>query len=541
MKITSAARLGALFVAIALMINPLESWAATPKAAGLCTKVNQRAKISGAEYVCSKSGKKLIWVKVKQTPAPQPKPSPSPSQSQSQSQGSGQQQQQGNFVLGQLGAACSKNGEIAWNGFLVAACKNGVVKYALSSDVPKAPAGGFKSRPSWYPTLTQVMQGGSSTEPTCKSSTITFTHPVVPLAEMAPSIPYGMMVSGHVTPIDHGYFGIKALSKSPSQLTDADYVKVTAPADGVITELSNLGSPNSNRVRISHGCGVYTVYMVLNKPSGVLAKYADELATKGYVQLNVAIKAGEEFGSQRDTMLDFNVFAADTWLSGFANPGSYLSAETSKPYTADFLPFFKSDIRTVLEGFMQRTSAPRSGKIDHDVVGAAAGNWFLDGTNGYAGNFNSAYENATTFVPTGFIPGKNEYSWNHLAIAPHEVDTAHWIFSTGWFADPKGDATQALMVISGSQVQPDKLTSSSGVVVYELAQASPILPVGSAARTPGSQEPWPIGYTVGPGRSLGIVALQVNADNSLTIEIIPGATSATQFTGFTANKRTYTR
>ena len=241
MKITLAARLGGLLVAIALIFAPLESWAATAKAGGVCTKVSQKAKISGAEYVCTKSGKKLIWVKVKQTPAPQPQPS--------QSQGPGQQQQQqqqGKFLLGQLGAACSKNGEIAWNGYLVAACKNGVVKYALSSDVPKAPAGGFKSRPSWYPTLTQVMQGGTSTEPTCKSSAITFTHPVVPLAEMAPSIPYGMMVSGHVTPIDHGYFGIKALSKSPSQLTDADYVKVTAPADGVITELSNLGSPNSN-------------------------------------------------------------------------------------------------------------------------------------------------------------------------------------------------------------------------------------------------------------------------------------------------------
>lgn len=39
-----------------------------------------------------------------------------------------------------------------------------------------------------------------------------------------------------------------------------------------------------------------------------------------------------------------------------------------------------------------KTSSPRVGKLDHDVIGTAAGNWFLDGTFGYGGNFNSVYE-----------------------------------------------------------------------------------------------------------------------------------------------------
>jgi hypothetical protein len=402
---------------------------------------------------------------------------------------------------------------------LVAICKNGKIRYAISSDFPKAPNGGYTSRPTWYPTLSQVMSGGNSAEPTCSPSSIKFTKPVVPLDKMAPSIPYGMMVSGHVTPIDHAYFGISSLAKSQSERSESDWVSVTAPGDGTITELSTLGAPNTNRVTINHGCNVYTVYMVLNKPSGVLAKYVDELAAKGSVSLNLKVKAGDEFGRQRDNMLDFNVFDGTQWLSGFANPASYLTAETWKPYTADFLPFFSDDIRSGIEKWMQKTSAPRTGKIDHDVIGAAAGNWFLDGTFGYGGNFNSVYEKATSPVGGGNIEGKNDYSWSHLAIAPHEVDNSQWIFSTGWFNDPKGDSLQALLVIGSGQLTPDKLTASSGSVTYQLAQTSYVEPAGSPARIAGSMATWAVGYKVVGGSNKGSVTLQVNADGSLSVEI----------------------
>jgi hypothetical protein len=341
----------------------------------------------------------------------------------------------------------------------------------------------------------------------------------VPLDKMVASIPYGMMVGGHVTPIDHAYLGISSLSKAQSERTEADWVAVTAPADGTILELSSLGNANTSRVVISHGCNVYTVYMVLNKPTGVLAKYVDELASRGSVNLNIKVKAGDEFGRQRDNMLDFNLFDGTQWLSGFANPAAYLSQDASKPYTSDFLPFFSDEIRSGIEKWMQKTSAPRVGKLDYDVIGAASGNWFLDGTFGYGGNQNSLYENATSQLEGGRVEGKNDYSWSHLAIAPHEVDTSQWIFSTGWWNDPKGDATQALFVISSGQVTPDKLTSASGAVTYQLAQISNQEPVGSPVRPAGSMAPWAVGYKVVGGRNMGSVTLQVNADGSLSVEI----------------------
>ena len=424
---------------------------------------------------------------------------------------------------------------------MTAICKSGKVSYVLGTDVPKTPTGGYTSRPEWYPTLTQILGGTGGVEPTCAPSTIKFTSPVLPLDQLAPSIPYGLMVGGHVTPIDHAYLGIKALSKSASQRTDSDYVAVTAPADGVITELSNLGSPNSYRVVINHGCNVYSVYMVMNKVTGVLASLASQASNSGYLKVNVKVKAGEEFGRQGETMLDFNVFDGTTWLSGFQNPQAYLTQDAWKPYTADYLPFFSAEIRTAMEAQLQKTSSPRVGKIDHDISGTASGNWFLAGTNGYAGRLNSDYENATTMIGSGSVPGKNDYSWSHLAIAPHQVDSKAWVFSSGWWNDSKGDADQALLIVATGQVAPDKLTAANGMVVYKLAQVSYTPPAGVAANPPGSMAPWPVGYSATAGSDKGVVALQVNADGSLSVEINTSITSIAGFTAFTTAKRVYNR
>jgi hypothetical protein len=553
--------------------------AANPKAGTKCATANQKVTYSGKTFTCVKKGKSLVWdagVPVAKPAAGKTvsegflctegsapakdakgnslyctkggdgKSSWRPQSQQGSGGGSGSggggNTQNAGFKLGQLGASCSKNGEIAWNGLMAAICKNGKVSYLLAADAPKTPAGGFTSRPEWYPTLAQILGGPGATEPTCAPSSISFTSPVLPLDQLAPAIPYGLMVGGHVTPIDHVYLGVKALSKSASQLTASDYVPVTAPAAGTITEVSNLGAPNSYRVVIDHGCNLYSVYMVMNKVTGVLASLAAQAATSGYLKANVKVKAGDEFGRQAETMLDFNIFDGTQWLPGFQNIQSYLTLDTWKPYTADYLPFFTPSIRSAMEAQLQKTSSPRVGKIDHDIAGTASGNWFLAGTNGYAGRLNSDYENATAMLGSGSVPGKNDYSWSHLAIAPHQVDSKAWVFSSGWWKDPKGDADQAVLVVGPGQVAPDKLTSASGMVVYKLAQISYTPPAGVTPNPPGSMAPWPVGYTVVTGdSSKGVVALQVNADGSLSLELNTTLSNPASLTAFTTAKRIYNR
>ena len=58
--------------------------AATPKVGSKCTKVNQKIKVSKQNYLCTKSGKKLVWVKAKSAVvAPKKTVTPTPSQSPS--------------------------------------------------------------------------------------------------------------------------------------------------------------------------------------------------------------------------------------------------------------------------------------------------------------------------------------------------------------------------------------------------------------------------------------------------------------------------
>ena len=580
-----------LLIAIGPIVAITPANAATPKPGATCKQAGQQVTASNLVYTCNMSGKKLVWSKgVKKSSGnaasnqsnsgavtegvlcDSSKDSSGRSSSgaalvctkggdgkyswrppQTVGSGSGNGSGNGNgsnpdkasptddktYLYGKrLGMSCSKDGVFGLVGGALAICSNAKVRYALPTDIPATPSGGYKTRPSWYPTLAQQL---GESEPTCAPSSIKFTSPVIPLDQIAPIIPYGAMIGGHVTPIDHAYLGLKPLYKATASRTESDYVSVTAPADGTITELSSLGSPTSHRVVIRHGCNVVSVYMVLNRPSGVLASYAAELASKGSVNVNVAIKAGQEFGQQRDNALDFNVFDGTSWLSGFANPFSYTSQDQTKPYTANPLPFFTPAIQAAYQAQLQRATGNRMGKIDYDVIGAASGNWFLNGTIGYSGNLITTYQNATSLVIGGSVAGKNDYSWSHLAIAPEPVDTTKWIFSTGWWTNPDGDATQVMFNIADGQITPDKLTAASGLVAYQLVTFVANDPPGSPTGGPGYTIPHAVGYTVGAGTVRGVVGLQVNTDGSLSVEINTSMTSASQFTGFTSAKRIYRR
>ncbi len=531
-----------LLLPLVLIATPL--YAATPKASAKCSKAGITSTYAGKKYTCIKSGKKLVWNKGVRLSVPKPFATPSPSPSPTQ-QGSGQGSGQGsetpasNTVL-RIGMSCTKNGAYGFTGGSLSICKNGVVKYALPSDIPAAPVGGYTSKPDWYPSL--AMQQGES-EPSCSPQSIKFTSPVVPLDQMAPSVPYGDMVGDHVTPIDHMYIGIKSLYKTPSQRTEADYVPVTAIADGRIVAFSSLGSPTSLLVSISHGCNLWSLYMVLNKATGVLAPYANKLVGMQNVGINIPIKAGQEFGRQRDNSLDFAIFDGTSWLSGFANPYSYMG-EAWKPYTADPLPFFTAEIRAAFEANLQRRATPQIGKIDHDIVGTASGTWFLDGTAGMSGILLTDYQNATTEIQHGTVVGKSHQAWNHLSIAPHAVDITRWIFSTGSWSTLTGDHKQAVFDFSAGQVTPNKLTVANGLVAYVLVTASPKEPAGSPARSLGTTAPFAVGYTLFQdpmAQVFGVVGLQVNKDGSLKVEINTTFTSAAQFTAFTSEVRSYHR
>ena len=435
------------------------------------------------------------------------------------------------FHVGTYGAPCTA-GNFAMGRFLLACGASGTYRYAEPDDMPPAPEGGFTSRPYWYPPLALVFSAPSP--PSCPlTGRVTFTSPVIAAEDLAPIIPQGMMVADHVTPIDHGYFGVTPLAKPRATRTEDDFVAVRAPADGDVTEVSLLGSPTSIRVVVAHGCDTYSVYMVLNRLSGALAFLQDDLQARGSLRVNVRILAGEEFGRQRDNPLDFSVHDGGAWLRGFASPFSYTSSESWKPYTVDPWPYFAPDLAELYTANMQRQAEPRWGRIDLDVPGTASGNWFLDGTLGYSGMPLETLRSESQQAG-GMVEGKNTYAWSHLALVPHWVQPSKWLLSTGWFADERGDPKQLLIEPDAGQPAPGALTVAHGVVVYRLRQWSFTTPLVNEA-------PLPVGYDIEGGVTAGFAAVQVLDGDRLSVELFPGVTTRPVFTDFGPNRRLYRR
>jgi hypothetical protein len=436
-----------------------------------------------------------------------------------------------------FGAPCVR-GQYALRGYLLVCSDTGTFRYALADDVPPAPAAGYVKRPEWYPPLADSYR--SVNPPKCPLlGHVTFTSPIVRLDDLLRTVPQGGMIGDHVTPIDHGYIGVKPLTIPLAARTERDYVPIYSPADGEVIEISLLGIPTSIRIVIANGCDTYSVFMVVNRLSGALGYLQDDLLKTGRLTPNIHLLAGEEFGEQRDNPIDFAVQDGATWLPGFVAPFSYAEGEAPKPYTVDPWPYFAPDLEEAFQASLQRIVSPRWGRIDQDVPGTAAGNWFLDGTVGYSGRSVEAFRSATTTLSGGSVEGKNTYAWSHLAIARHWVQPAKWIFSIGWWKDERGDPGQWLIEVRAGQPEPSELTPDSGVVVYRLQHmGTSVPPTNDQSR---DKVPMPINYDVVPFGTAGLVAVQVNVDATLMIELRPEAQDPASFVGFSAAKRTYRR
>jgi hypothetical protein len=325
------------------------------------------------------------------------------------------------------------------------------------------------------------------------------------------------------------------LSIPRAQRTESHYVPVMAPADAQIIEISTLGSSTSIRIVMAHGCETFSILMVLNRLAGSLAYLHDDLMMRGSLNPNIRVPAGSILGEQRDNPLDFSVHDGAAWLSGYEAPFSYAEGEALKPYTVDPWPYFTPDLAAFYESRMQRLDAPRWGRIDLDERGTAAGSWFLDGTFGMSGRPRSDFLTNTP-LRGGPIPGKLTPSWSHLALVPHPVQPSRWMLSIGWWRDERGDATQALIDLLPEQLSPAQLTPGSGAV-YRLRNY-----VSSGQAAGGSFAPAPIGYELLPLGLKGIVAVAMNADGSLTIEVVPSVNGELpEFTQFTEAHRIYRR
>ncbi|MDB5182809.1 MAG: hypothetical protein JWO47_593 [Candidatus Saccharibacteria bacterium] len=342
------------------------------------------------------------------------------------------------------------------------------------------------------------------------SGPVTMDNSPMKLSDVSYIVPTGLLAGAHVTPIDHLYF-------YPKDMTNRDAAPVYATHDGYIVDYENRGSQLQNgkaasgalRIVVQYTCSFYSYYDLLTSLDPTIAG-ALEKGDKHY-----AIKAGQEIGRVGAQSLDTAVYNLDLTLPGFVKPDSY-TAEPWKVHTDDYFKYFKDPVLSQMLALNPRKVAPYGGKIDYDVAGKLSGNWFLEGTNGYAG-------------PTGsdrtVVDGSSKgYYGGHFSIAPDAVDPA--IINVS-FGDYNGKATQ--FTAKSPLPNPANVGTADGIVKYDLVHYTQ----PSAQTKAGS-----LSYQTQPVEA--VVLMQVLDGNKMKMEYFTGKTSADVST-FTSAAKTFTR
>lgn len=347
------------------------------------------------------------------------------------------------------------------------------------------------------------------------------------LDDFAMIIPYGLVVGGHVTPIDHQYF-------SPADPNSAaDTYPVYALADGRVTNIShrgatvgNVGKPsNDYRFVFSHSCTFLTYFDLVTSLAPDIKEEYDKVAkvngTNSQAELNMEVKAGQLVGFIGGQTLDFAVWDTTKPLPGFISPELY-EGEAWKIYTADPLDYYTEPVKQQILSKYLRTTPPPSGKIDYDQDGRLVGNWFAEGTNGYEGDRQQA---------------DGKYWRGHLSFAPDHLDPTAYVASFGTYAEP-GDGKQ-FMIVPGSLL-PDVLGVDSGLVKYQLQSYSYLLADGTAwDRRTHTVDPKMVANT-SQGGGGGCVLVQMLESRRLRAEPFPESNCAS-VSGFTDGATTYIR
>ncbi|MBS3166472.1 hypothetical protein J4444_05095 [Candidatus Woesearchaeota archaeon] len=347
------------------------------------------------------------------------------------------------------------------------------------------------------------------------SGTVQFTSPPMRVEEIEIIEPIGLMIGGHVTPIDHGYYYAKGW-RSPGNREDATQFRdVMAPAAGVVTSVQSMPQEYSSssigdyRLVIHHTCSFYTIYIHINQLSEKLQTIVDTSKT-------VQVQAGEIIG--RAPGFDFSVHNDEITLPGFIVPETYI-AEPWKLHNVDMFDYFTEPIRTQLLDRNVRQKEPRGGKIDYDIDGKLVGNWFEENTNGYFGK--TEYQRLTGYWST------------HLAFAYDGLDPSLIIVSLG---DYNGEATQ--FAVKNNIPDPQDVDSSDGLIKYELVSFS--YTTESGERWDGKSFTKMIKADGNDEQVTGVVLVQMLENRKIKFESFPGKT-ASQVNEFTVKAKIYER
>jgi len=320
--------------------------------------------------------------------------------------------------------------------------------------------------------------------------------------------PMGLMIGGHVTPIDHGYFYIKGSTEAPPRRAG-----VRSPFAGVITAVSRTtrqggidGAFDDYAVTIEATCTFRARFSNMTGFTGGLQAAVGDLPPGRSATPDYHVVEGELIGfTGLPTAYGIDVWIEDddATLTGFVNADQYTQAEPWKLHMVDLFTYTKEPLRSQLLALNMREALPAFGKIDHDIDGRLVGSWFRQGSGGYG----------------GLQHGGEGYWVGHLSIVPDGNDPSQTIVSLGDF---EGQAQQFAVI--GNTPDPATVSPGTGPIRYELGQI-----VNYRGDT---GEPWdhrsfiPHIRTRAGDWEVGTVLLEMTGPRRLRMEVFPGLGAA---------------
>jgi hypothetical protein len=334
------------------------------------------------------------------------------------------------------------------------------------------------------------------------------------LDDIGSIMPMGGMIHGHVTPSQH-------LGISPRQRdVPTDRYDVLAPADGFIVQVQRSGGNNpdpgvrglvhqGNYWVVTEHTGTFYTYtgLIEHLAPALLDAIGGDPQPGPPLMTRIPVKAGQivgKFGGGHG--LDFAAVNTEVTLKGFVNPAQFHGRDPSKPHTVDPFDYVDEPLRSQLLACNARKVAPFGGKIDYDIDGRLVGNWYREGTGGYAG-----------------FRGQLAYWIGHVTFAYHHVDPARIIVSLGDFA---GQPRQ--FAVRGNGPDPAKVSAEAGAVKYELVYAS-LNSSGEPIELPRQMQ-----------GVQGVLLAQLADHRQLKLEVFPRKTAA-EVTGFSGSAAIYER
>ncbi len=358
------------------------------------------------------------------------------------------------------------------------------------------------------------------------------------LDDIGTIIPMGNMQSGHTTPSDHLYLVPKGATNQlrgnirgqgqgngqPPGLDTRNFSQlydVIAVADGFFVMLQWRPNPQGGQARFDPTVFDRAIDLkVFVEHSSTMWSYVDHLVevdpaimqqVPGGVQpgqpvnVRIPIKAGQRIGKVGNQTFDFALIDTSTLRKGFIKPEQFLRRDPHKPHLVDPFEYVDEPLRSQLLAKNARKVAPFGGRVDFDIDGKLIGNWYEEGTGGYAG-----------------LNRRIDYWVGHLSIVYHHLDPNIIVFSIGNY-----DGRASQFWVKNNQPDPANIGEREGIVKYELIYGQ----LGSSGQIQKRQDADQVQATA---------LVQVLPEQKLRFEVFPGKT-ADGVDGFTSKAKVYER